>query len=82
MTKFCPHCARPMPTTLLDAAFYLAGDPGLHGRPYEFARDLRGILLRGLELGTAHRARLIELYAERHALNATICRGRRVVVDA
>lgn len=66
----CPHCARPLPTSLLDAALYLRGDPGLEGRSSEFAENLTALLLRGLEVTPGHRERLLDLYRERHAENA------------
>lgn len=75
-------CAWPMPTSLLNAACYLAGDPGLRGRPREFAENLRDLLLRGLDIGEAHRTQLLELYVERHAINTETCRGRREATDA
>jgi len=42
-----------MPTSLLDAALYLAGDPGLRGRPREFAENLRDLLLSGERTGSS-----------------------------
>lgn len=72
----CPHCGRPLPTSLLDPAFYLSGDPGLDDHDARFVRDIRSLLLRGLNLGRAHRERLVELYRERHALNERRYRAR------
>jgi hypothetical protein len=55
-----------LPASLLDAAFYLCGDPELHGDRRQFVRNMRELLLRGLDLAPAHHARLLDLYLDRH----------------
>lgn len=74
---FCPHCSRPMPASLLDAAFFLCGDPELRGELQQFVRNMRELLLRGLDLVPAHHTRLLNLYLDRHKLFADHCRDRR-----
>jgi hypothetical protein len=75
--NLCPHCARPVPASLLDAAFYLCGDPELRGHQKQFVRNMRELLLHGLTLAPAHHTRLLELYLNRHKVFADHCRYRR-----
>lgn len=66
-----------MPASLLDAAFFLCGDPELRGDQLRFVRNMRQLLLRGLDLGPGHHTRLLDLYLNRHKVFADHCRDRR-----
>lgn len=82
--SLCPHCARPLPVSLLDPALYLAGDPGLDAPSRQFVGNVLMLVVRGLDLGPAHRDRLLALYGERHGANskAYLDRWARIAADA
>jgi hypothetical protein len=81
--RFCPHCARPLPTSLLEVAIFLCGDPELRGDRLAFVCNIRKLLLLGLNLGPAHHARLLDLYINRHKVFADHYRDRRArIVEA
>lgn len=64
--SLCSNCARPLPVPVL----YLAGDPSIDSPTRAFVENMRMLLLRGLDLGPAHRDRLLALYSERHSANS------------
>jgi hypothetical protein len=54
----CAFCGRSLPTSLLDAALYLRGDPGLCGP--RICREHYPLLLLGLDLSAGHGEQLLD----------------------